>query len=118
MNTKYDNQFSPRGAQISYEELSVDSSIGHPHSESEGDLNGSPKISDEAVSTPPDTSPKIAPEGATPPNNYPVGDNTKEVASMSRQRRTYQQKKWIKSVWERGSDNKLKRFQLNKSNWE
>ena len=65
MNTKYDNHFSPRGDPISYDSFSVDSFVGHPHLELEGDLNVSPNFSNEYVSPLPDPEPNINPEGAT-----------------------------------------------------
>ena len=61
--------FYPRGVPISDDELSVDSSVGHQHSELEGY---------EAVSPPPDPAPNIAPEGVTRRNAYSIVDTTQE----------------------------------------
>ena len=68
--------FYPRGVPISDDELSVDSSVGHQHSELEGY---------EAVSPPPDPAPNIAPEGVTPPNTPPIVDTTQEGGATPRQ---------------------------------
>ena len=78
LNTKHDDHFPPRGAPISYDELSVDYYAGRPCSESEGD---------EAVSTPPDYSENISPEGATTPNTLPEGVTTPEGTASPRLRR-------------------------------
>ena len=52
LNTKGDDKFSPRGAPISDDELSVDSSVVRPPSESE---------ENELVSPPPTPAPNIDP---------------------------------------------------------
>ena len=83
---KYDNNFSPRGDPVSDNELGVDSSVGISPLELEGDINGSPNFPDESVSPPPDNVPHISPERATPPNTYPVVDNTQYGAATLRKR--------------------------------
>ena len=109
LTTKDDDHFSPRGAPISDDELSVDSSVGRPHSESEGDASVSPL---------PAPAPNMASEGVTPLNTSTIGDNNQEGDATPRKCQPYQKKQRNKDVWERGSNNKLKQVQLNKLNWE
>ena len=63
LNTKYDDNYYPRGAPISDDELSVDSYVGSPPSEYKGYESASPQ---------PDTAPNISPYRVTPPNTSPI----------------------------------------------
>ena len=90
MNTKDDDNFSPRSSPILYDELSVVSSVGCPPPESEGDEYFSPL---------PTPAQNIAPEVVTPPNTSIIGYTTPEGSDTLRQHQPYQQKQWLKSVW-------------------
>ena len=118
LNTKDYDQFSPRGTPISDDEFSVDYSVGIPPSEPTGDLNGSPNFSDKYVPPPPAPASNIALEGVTPPKISSLVDTTQEGDVTPRKRQPYQIKKSPKDVWERDSDNKLNKVQLNKLNHE
>ena len=107
LNKKDDDIFSPRGDPISDNEFSVDSYVGCPTWESEGY---------EYVFTLPTTATHISPEGVTPTNNSPIGDNTQEGDATPIQHQPYQRNQWPEAVWERCSDNKIKKVQLNKFN--
>ena len=71
MNTKDDDNFSPRVSPISDDEIGFDSYVGRPPSESEGYKSVSPP-------------PNISIEGVKPPNTSPIGDNTQEGADFPR----------------------------------
>ena len=89
LNTNNDDHFYPIGDPISGDELSFDSYVGNPPSES--------KVY-EYVYPPPSVAPNTAPEVVTPPTTSPIGYINQEVSATTIQSQPYQRNKWTKSM--------------------
>ena len=111
LNTNYNDTSPPIGAPVSDDEPSFDSQLGHQSKESEKYV-----VSDNADYSLPDypypDSNIPSPSQTSPPNNSQEGDISRE-GDQSYPKHKYQRKQCPKSVWEKGSDEKMKLVELN-----
>ena len=112
--TEYNNDRPPKGDTVSDDDSSVDSSLGHPPTESKGCfVSGG---ADDGPSNYPSTAYKITSlSQRLPPNTSQEGDISQEGAKADPKRK-YKRKQWPGAVWEQGNYGKMKHVGLNKWN--